>query len=103
MKNVTIKIILYEYDELEENAKEKAFNEHYYYLCSNPADYEYEEGNIKYMTEEEHTKEYVEDHIKMNEYLVFKNGKMAYTVKYCGEHEKAGITELKLYGVTYII
>ena len=55
------------------------------------------------MTEEEHTKEYVEDHIKMNEYLVFKNGKMAYTVKYCGEHEKAGITELKLYGVTYII
>jgi hypothetical protein len=46
-------------------------------------------------------KEYVEDTIRANDYLFYKNGNMAHVVHYTGKHPKSGKTELKIEGETF--
>lgn len=100
VKTIKTEIKLYEYDELNEESKNKAFAEHENFL---------REGNIikKYdnMDEwtEEDIKEYVEDSIRLNEYLFFESGEMAHICTYTGKQEKAGTTEFYFQGKTYII
>lgn len=98
MKTITIK--LYEYDELNNKAKLKAFDDIEYFLRCNPEQYEDENGELKYDDMDkwvsEDIKEYVEDSIRINDYLFFSDGEMAHTVKFCGNHERAGEQILKL-------
>ena len=107
METIKTEIKLYEYDELNEEAKEKAFNTHLDFLYSNPKDYEDEDGNIKYDDYETYTekelKEEVETSIEINKYLFFENGEMADIILFSGKHKKAGITEFYFHGKTYIL
>jgi hypothetical protein len=111
MKMIKTEIKLYEYDELGKEGKEKAFNDHKYFLECNPEEYETEDeqGNIikKYDNMEEWTdeeiKDYVEDSININEYLFFESGKMAHITHFTGDHEKTGTTEFYFNGQTYIL
>lgn len=111
MKTIKTEIKLYDYDELSEESKEKAFHKHEDFLRSYPAEYEYEdkEGNIikKYDNMDEWTdeeiKDYVEDSIRINEYLFFESGEMAHITHFTGKHEKAGTTEFYLNGKIYIL
>ena len=79
MKEVQIKIKLYSYDELSEEAKEKAFNEQFNFLCYIAEEYETEKDIYNF----------VEESIRLNEYLYFKDGEMANIVTYIGDQEKA--------------
>jgi len=102
MKTIKAEIELYSYDELEKEAKEKAFFEHKDFLDSLETEYENEKGDlIKEFLE--HESEEVEESIRINEYLFFKNGEMAHITHFTGKHEKAGITEFYFNGKTYIL
>lgn len=105
MKELKINLKLYEYDELDDKAKERAFDDEYYFLLENPAEYEDDEGNMQYDDMEKWTsddiKDYVEDCIRANEYLYYSNGEMAEITRYTGGHIKAGLVELKLAGQTF--
>ena len=92
METIKTEIKLYEYDELEEKAKERAFNEHKEFLDSLEEEFENEKGELikEYV---EHEKEEVEDNLRINEYLFFKDGEMADICHFTGKHEKAGKTE----------
>lgn len=96
----TVKINLYEFNELTEQAKEKAINEAIIYLDSEPIEHEDEKGKMisEYI---DHTEEDAEEFINANEYLFFSNGYLANTVEYCGKHPRAGESELILNGETY--
>lgn len=98
MKKVKIEIELYEYDELNEKAKEKAFEEHQDFLSEIVEDWK----NILLLNGEEF-KSYIDDSIKANAYLFFENGEMANTTTYTDNHEKAGTRELNFHGVFYKI
>jgi len=102
MKTIKIEIKLYEYDELEEEAKKRAFNEHKGFLDSMEEEVENIKGElIKEFVE--HEKEDVEDSIRINEYLFFKDGEMADICYFTGKHEKTGTTEFYFNGEIYII
>ncbi len=102
MKKIKAEIKLYQYDELNEKGKEKAFDEHKEFLDGTEEEYENENGEmIKEFIE--HDKESVEDSIIINEYLFFENGEMADTITYTGKHEKAGTTEFKFMDVVYVL
>ena len=92
------KIKLYSYDELEPEAKQKAFYDHELFLRENPAEYEDDKGEFHYDNMDTWTlkeiKEYVEDCIRMNEYYFFSSGEKANTITYTGEHSKSGQTEM---------
>lgn len=111
VKTIKTEIKLYEYKELDEKAKETAFNSHLNFLYENPAEYEDEDenGNIitKYDNMDEWTgeelKKYVEESIEINKYLFFKDGKMADIIHFTDKHKKAGTTEFYLGGKTYIL
>lgn len=96
----TIKINLYRFEELIEEAKERAINEALNFLDSEPVEYETENGEMKseYL---DHTEEEAEDFIKANEYLFFADGEQAHTITYCGTHPRTGESELNLFGETY--
>ena len=102
MEQTTIN--LYEYDELNEEAKNKAFEEHEIFLRENPSIYEDEDENgdiiEKYNNMDEWTlqeiKEYVEHSIRINEYLFYSTGELARTLYYTGKHERAGECVLKI-------
>jgi len=100
MKQVTIS--LYSFNELSNDAKQKAIDEHCTFLDSQPEEYENEEGE---MVEEyfEHSEEDTIESINANEYIYFQDGKMAYCTTYTGGHEKSGITEFHFHGKTYDI
>jgi uncharacterized protein YtpQ (UPF0354 family) len=107
MKTIKTEIKLYEYSELNKEAKERAFNEHEEFLRENPATYENGEIIEKYDNMDEwalnEIKEYVEDSINANEYLFFESGEMANITHFTGKHEKAGKTEFCFLGKTYLI
>ena len=96
-KEIKVNLKLYSYEELKEDAKEKAFNEHETFLYSVEEDFNMNNLNSKEL------KEYVEDSILCNEYLFFSNGKLANCTTYTGKHEKTGITELNFHGKTYTL
>lgn len=95
----TAKINLYSFEELTNEAKETAIYEALNILDSEPIECENESGEMvnEYV---EHTEEYAKEFILINDYLFFKNGKLAYTITYCGKHPKAGQSELILNGET---
>ncbi len=94
MKEVNIKIKLYKYGELKEEAREKAYDEHYNFLneCTNfgPED-------------EDFIYNQVEESILMNEYYFFEDGTLANTITYTDGHHKTGITEFTLYNETVVL
>ncbi len=92
MKKVTIN--LYEFNELSEDAKQKAIQEHFIFMCSVLEDDE---------NEDDITDECIIENIEANEYLFYSDGDLADCVTYCGKHEKAGITELKIGNDIYTI
>ena len=93
----TLKIKLYKFDELSDEAKEKAIYEALNILDSEPIEYENESGEMvnEYV---EHTEEYAKEFILINDYLFFKNGTLAHTVTYCGNHPKKGQSEFFIHG-----
>ncbi len=111
MEEIKIKIELFKYIELEDKAKERAYNEHLDFLSTIPYDYEIvdKKGNIIQKEDnilnwkEEDLKLYVEDSIKANEYLFFNDGEMANITHYTGKHKKTGITEFNFKGKIYKI
>ena len=93
----TLKINLYKFDELSEEAKNKTIYEALNILDSEPIECENENGEIVYEYVE-HTEEYAKEFILINDYLFFKNGTLAHTVTYCGDHPRAGQSEFFLNG-----
>ena len=102
MKTIKAEIKIYKYDELNEDAKNKAFEDHKNFMDSLEEEYENEKGELikEYV---DHDKESVEDSIRINEYYFFNSGKMADCVTYTGKHKKSGTTEFKFYGKVYLI
>lgn len=101
MKNVTIQ--LYSFNELSQQAKEKAIMEHRMFLESMPVSVENEEGELVDEYEQYDDDAAVIDNIEANEYLFFQDGSLAHCTTYTGKHEKAGITEFHFHGITYDI
>ena len=93
----TLKIKLYKFDELSDEAKEKAIYEALNILDSEPIEYENENGEIvnEYV---DHTDEYAKEFILINDYLFYKDGTLAHTVTYCGNHPKKGQSEFFIHG-----
>jgi hypothetical protein len=102
MKTIKAEINLYSYDELKEESKEKAFNEHKDFMDSLEEEYENEEG-ILIKEYSDHNKEEVEDSLRINKYLFFESGEMAHIIHFTGKHEKAGTTEFYFNGKTYLL
>lgn len=98
----TANINIYSFNELSNEAKQKAIYEHGVFLDSFPIEYENEDGEMinEYI---EHTENDIIESIEANEYLFFKDGTMCSCVTYCGTHPKIGITELKLHGEVYTL
>jgi hypothetical protein len=107
VKTIKTEVKLYSYDELSEESKNKAFENHKYFLECNPSQYEDKNGVVQYDNMDEWTqqdiKEFVEDSINANEYLFFESGEMAHITHFTGKHEKAGKTEFYFNGNVYLI
>jgi hypothetical protein len=114
MKKVTI--ILYSFDELNENAKKKAIESQREFELSVMRKEDFISGDPEYDTEKELRKAYnaqyayyeqndepIIESIEANDYLFFSDGELANCTTYVGKHEKAGITELKIGNDIYII
>lgn len=98
----TIPINLYEFSELQQDAKDKAIYEHRNFLENEPVSVENETGEMEYEYFEYSNEEVIES-IEINEYLFFKNGELAYVVNYVGSHPDSGKIEFNLHGETYLI
>jgi hypothetical protein len=82
MKKVSVEIALYEVDELEVKAKERAIEEHRNFLISECRVNDNDPyGEAEYLNNIENfdDDEYVLDDIRANEYLFFSDGEMANT------------------------
>lgn len=91
MKQVTIS--LYSFNELSEEAQEKAIIEHANFLVTTAEDED----------EFEYSREDVIDNILVNEYIFFQDGTLAHCTTYTGKHQKAGTTEFHFKGITYTL
>lgn len=100
MRKVKVEIDLFELEELESKAKEYAIREHRLFLLDTIEVDEHYQENYNAI---EYDDAYVSDNIILNEYLFYYNGDIADVTTYCGKHEKAGTSELKLFGKTYSI
>ena len=100
MRQATIN--LYSFNELSEQAKEKAIIDHSDFLESVLTDYEDEFGDIKNSYIRPTEDEAIES-IEINEYIFFQNGELANCTHYVGGHPKAGITEFNFNGTIYDI
>lgn len=98
MKTVNVEIELLEFDELGSKPREYAIREHRAFLIL-IGDYLFDED---FVIEEEEI-DYLVNDIKLNEYSFYANGDIADVKHYCGKHEKAGTSELKLNGKIYQI
>ena len=98
---VTTKINLYEFNELGTEEQQSIILEHEEFL--NGISYEEDEEPYELDSNKDEDRTIIIENIIANGYLFFKNGKMAQCTTYTGNHEKAGTTELKLNGETYII
>ena len=98
----TVSINLYSFSELNDNAKNRAIDEHRDFMQSIPHEYQNEHGELVFECTK-YTKAEVIDNIEANEYLFFANGILADTVKYVGKHPKAGTSELNFFGEIYTL
>lgn len=95
MKQATITINLYSFDELSETAKQYAINEHRDFLLSTMSKDDFISGDEEYDTPEKLQEQYDSEYeyysnndepiiesIEINEYLFHKDGQLAHTVHY---------------------
>ena len=114
MKTANITINLYELDELSAKARERAIREHRDFMLSTMQPEDFISGDPEYDTPEQLSEQYdseydyvlfnddpVVESIEINEYLFFADGAMANTTTFCGKHELAGKTVLRVYGNSY--
>jgi len=98
---IQAKINLYQFEELNEEAKEKAISEHEGFLLSVGQQVENENGELVTEYSEEIERETVIESILINEYYFFNDGELAWICHYVDNHPtKAGITEFKFHGQT---
>ena len=100
---ITVNINLYEFNELEIQAQEKAISNRMDFLNSiffDDVDND-DEGDDFYNIDNTWDRKIVIDSILANNYLFYKDGSLASCTTYTGKHEKAGTTEFKLAGETY--
>ena len=96
-----VEINLYSVNELNEDARAMAIEQHKEFLLSIYSD---KSLNMTYSDYEDGlNNEYIIEEIEANDYLYFFNGTLANTTYYFGKHEKAGTNELKLFNEVYII
>lgn len=102
---VNVQINLYSIDELNKDAKDIAIEQHKDFLLSIYSNDDFDDSlNMTYSNyEADLSDDYIIEEIKANGYLFFFNGELANITHYCGKHEKAGITELKLFDEVYVI
>lgn len=116
MIKTNIEIMLYKLDELNEEARQRAIDEHRNFLleimrpedfdCGDPCIDTPERSAAIYEAEYNHilnNDNPVIESIKINEYLFYSNGKMAHIVTYTGKHEKSGQTYYIFEGKEYRI
>jgi mRNA-degrading endonuclease HigB of HigAB toxin-antitoxin module len=116
MKTVNVNVNLYSFSELSAKAKKKAIEDHRSFELSIMQPNDFITGIAEYDTPEELQKTYeaqynyyamndepIIENIEANNYLFFANGKLASCVTYCGNSDKAGITEFKFMGKIYNI
>ena len=100
-----VEINLYSVNELNEDARVMAIEQHKEFLLSIYSDEDFDESLN--MTFYDYfaglNDEYIIEEIEANDYLYFFNGTLANTTYYFGKHEKAGTNELKLFNEVYII
>jgi hypothetical protein len=89
MKNVSIN--LYEFGELNSDARVRAINEQTIFLNSIDREGRTFEDSVAI------------ESIEANEYLFFIDGTMAHCTTYTGKHEKAGTTEFHLHGANFLL
>ena len=110
MKKVNVEIKLYQFNELSEEAKEKAIDEHRDFLLSTMSERDFISGDPEHDTKEElkemYNTEYdyilynndaVIENIEANEYYFFTSGELANTVTYTN----TGITEFNFCDMSY--
>lgn len=95
-------INLYSFRDLSKDIQQLVISEHQSFLETLPVTIEDENGTLVDVFEE-YTEEDVIESIEANDYIYFKNGELASCTTYTGNHLKAGITEFKLHGETYIL
>ena len=93
MKTINLNITLFNYNQLNNNAKIKAYNEHEDFLISI--------DELKDVSS--NIKEYIENSIIINEYLFFEDGTLADCTTYAGNHQFSGQTEFKFMGKSYFL
>ena len=116
MKTVNVKINLYSFNELSEEAKQKAIENQRNFELSTMQPEDFISGDAEYDTPEQLEKAYNEqysyyesddtsiiENIEANEYVFFENGEMAECVTYTGNQPKAGTTEFNFMGNVYNI
>ena len=100
-----VEINLYSVNELNEDARAMAIEQHKEFLLSIYSDEDFDESLN--MTFYDYfaglNDEYIIEEIEANDYLYFFNGELANVTYYCDKHEKAGTNELKLFNEVYII
>ena len=101
---IKLEINLYDFDELSDNAKRKAINEHRQFLIETeqPSDYytfgEYEEQMAYIATNDE----YIIENIKCNDYLFYADGNLCWSCQYVAGPKK-GITEINIHGELFTL
>lgn len=97
---ITVSINLYSLDELSQESKDVAIQEHKDFLDSMPIDFEDEDGNLNEQYHS-HSEQETIDNIYANEYIYFGDGTLANCTTYTGKHPKAGTTEFNFKGKIY--
>jgi len=96
-------ITLYKYEELSPSAQKSVFRKHKEFLVNTYSDDMFDKSYN--MTRKKYikslTKEEIIENIKINEYLFFKNGKMANVTHFTGKHERSGETIVEYEGEEY--
>ncbi len=106
MKTVNVNAInIYQFDELSDNGKIRAINEHTNFLLSVYSDDDYDESFNMTYAEYENTlrDEDIIESIEANEYYFYKDGELTQCVSYFGKHPRAGETILTHDGVEYVL
>lgn len=105
---------IYNFNELCKSAREIAIEEHRMFLLERMDKDDFISGDEEFDTEEKLQEAYnceydyylendepIIESIEINEYYFYEDGSMANVVEYCGNHEKAGISEFTHKGKVY--
>lgn len=103
MFEVEVKVSLYELNELSDDAKQMAIDEHRAFLLSICT-----EEDVKFYGTWDDVEWYIDDEytaedIECNGYLFYSTGELARTIEYCGAHPRAGEHVFTFDGKEYLI